>query len=205
MGVVSCEIDALRQAGAAQFDPVQFHYIEVLHRRAADHPAPVRRILDLKLAQALATFQARFTLAQQEGISNWALAPSTPKPKSGALALLARQATQHASERAGVRPTENAPPHPHTEMKSVTYFRNTWSRLNTSKQVAKAIDQAPRNAGPINSHGLVLKSLALMRDVSPDYLNRFVTYMDALLILHQGNGSKPVRALVKRPAKTRKP
>ena len=30
---------------------------------------------------------------------------------------------------------------------------------------------------------LVLRSLSLMRDLSPDYLNRFVGYVDTLLFL----------------------
>jgi hypothetical protein len=49
--------------------------------------------------------------------------------------------------------------------------------------VAQALDQAPKNAGPINSHMLVLRSLALMRDIAPDYLNRFMSYVDTLLCL----------------------
>jgi hypothetical protein len=67
----------------------------------------------------------------------------------------------------------------------VRHFRNTWSKLSVDKQVAKALGQGPRNAGPINSHRLVLASLALMREISPDYLNRFMCYADALLCLDQ--------------------
>jgi hypothetical protein len=45
--------------------------------------------------------------------------------------------------------------------------------------------QAPKNAGPINSHMLVLRALTLMREASPDYLNRFICYADTLLCLDQ--------------------
>ncbi len=38
---------------------------------------------------------------------------------------------------------------------------------------------------------LVLRSLGLMRDLSPDYLNRFVGYVDTLLILEDLGRSKP--------------
>ena len=69
-------------------------------------------------------------------------------------------------------------------------FRNTWSKLSANKQVTQALDRAPRNAGPINSHMLVLRSLALMRELSPDYLNRFVSYVDTLLCLDQGDKKK---------------
>ena len=58
-----------------------------------------------------------------------------------------------------------------------------WSRLSAEKQVVQALGQAPKNAGPINSHVVALRSLALMRDISPDYLNRFMCYADTLLCL----------------------
>jgi hypothetical protein len=56
--------------------------------------------------------------------------------------------------------------------------------------------QAPQNAGPINSHMLVLRSLGLMRDISPDYLNRFMAHVDTLLCLEEAGKVKltPKRA-----------
>ena len=51
------------------------------------------------------------------------------------------------------------------------------------KQVNQAMAQAPQNAGPINSHMLVLRSLGKMREASPDYLGRFMVYLDTLLVL----------------------
>ncbi len=81
---------------------------------------------------------------------------------------------------------------PRRELKSVRDFRATWSRLSVDKQVAQAMEQAPENAGPLNSHHLVLRSLALMRDASPEYLDRFMSYMDTLLRLDQAEKeSKP--------------
>ena len=55
----------------------------------------------------------------------------------------------------------------------------------------QALEQAPKNAGPINSHALLLRSLALMREISPDYLNRFMSYADTLLCLEQCDKEKP--------------
>jgi hypothetical protein len=37
---------------------------------------------------------------------------------------------------------------------------------------------------------LVLRSLGIMRDVSPDYLNRFMNYVDTLLCLDQAGQAK---------------
>jgi len=83
---------------------------------------------------------------------------------------------------------------PRTELKSVKYFRNTWSKLSAERQVTQALGQAPKNAGPINSHVVALRSLALIRDTSPDYLNRFMSYVDTLLSLEQGE-RQPVPAV----------
>ncbi|MBI2306265.1 MAG: DUF2894 domain-containing protein [Rhodocyclales bacterium] len=74
------------------------------------------------------------------------------------------------------------------ELKAVRYFRDTWSQLSVEQQLAQALAQAPENAGPLNSHLLVLRALQRMREVSPDYLNRFMPYIDALLWLEQADG-----------------
>jgi hypothetical protein len=46
---------------------------------------------------------------------------------------------------------------------------------------------------------LVLRSLALMREIAPDYLNRFMSYADTLLCLDQGEEAKAASPK-KRPA-----
>ncbi|MGI4846703.1 MAG: DUF2894 domain-containing protein [Janthinobacterium lividum] len=88
------------------------------------------------------------------------------------------------------------------ELKTLRQFRNTWAKLSADKQVAQALVQAPKNAGPVNSHMLVLRSLELMREISPDYLNRFISYADALLCLDGVDKEKPAAA---RKAKVGKP
>jgi len=66
--------------------------------------------------------------------------------------------------------------------------------------VTQALGQAPKNAGPINSHMLVLRSLALMREISPDYLNQFTSYVDALLCLDQyDKEAKSSKPMAKKP------
>jgi DUF2894 family protein len=78
---------------------------------------------------------------------------------------------------------------PQGELKSLRYFRSTWSRLSVDRQLSHAFAQAPENAGPLNSHFLVLQSLGLMRDISPEYLEQFMSYVDALLWLDQAADS----------------
>lgn len=190
----SREIAALRLLGADQLDPVRLHYMEVLARRASAHQGPVRRILDAKLAQALAAFRVRFE--QMQSSAPVAIAQIVAPTSLGDLV---RSMAQHAPEKVAGSLDGNVSLR--AELKSAQYFRNTWSKLSLNKQVTQALDQVPRNAGPINSHMLVLRSLALMREISPDYLDRFMSYADTLLSLDQGARDKPVQA--KKPAKVK--
>ena len=78
------------------------------------------------------------------------------------------------------------------ELHTTQYFRETWSKLNVGKRVTQELHHLPQNAGPLNSHRLVLRSLATMRDISPDYLSRFTSYVDTLLCLDQCDKDKQV-------------
>jgi hypothetical protein len=71
------------------------------------------------------------------------------------------------------------------ELKSAQAFRESWSRIATEEQVTNAVQRGPENAGPLNSHMLVLRTLGLMKSLSPDYLRRFVAHADSLLWLDQ--------------------
>ena len=86
---------------------------------------------------------------------------------------------------------------PATELKSLRYFRSTWSRLSLEQQLARALAQAPDNAGPLNSHFLVLQALIRMRDIAPQYLEGFIAHVDALFWLERAD---PGRGAVGRGA-----
>lgn len=205
-------IASLRTAGADRFDGVRLHYLEALAKRALQHHGSVKRVLDARLAQALATFQERFDAAQADAsntiarclahsphaakelqqrfasgdfksVQSLVAALGTGERRDGLRALV-RQLEQATTDNPEPRLAGNAGAR--SELKTLREFRNTWSKLSADKQVAQALGQAPMNAGPINSHSLVLRSLALMRTISPDYLNRFMTYADTLLCLDQG-------------------
>jgi hypothetical protein len=210
-------IASLRTAGADRFDPVRLHYMDVLAKRASAHQGSVKRMLDAKLVQTLATFKERFELAQRDARETVArsvqqyphaandlqrlfvagdfkglrrfIATLKTREQCASLGALVRQLEQHSPENAGARMEGKAGPRP--ELKTIRKFRSTWSKLSVDKQVVQALEQAPKNAGPINSPMLVLRSLALMRDISPDYLSRFVSYAETLLCLDQGEKEKP--------------
>ena len=97
---------------------------------------------------------------------------------------------------APAQPQRGAAPTP--ELQALGYFRQTWAKLAVHRSLNQSIAKTPKNAGPLNSHRLVLRSLEVMREVSPEYLNRFVGYVDALLVL-DGMGS-PAPAPAPAPA-----
>jgi hypothetical protein len=200
------QIAALRASGAQQLDALRLHYLEVLSARAQAQPARVKRILQDKLALAVADFQARLAQAQrpaEEGVAETQLQAQIPSAPSqpGSLGDLVRAMAQEAPEQdeAGWQATLATGP----ELRSVRLFRNTWSKLSADQQLNTALDRAPLNAGPINSHMLVLRSLAQMRALSPDYLNRFISYADTLIRLEQVDQAKPAQKPKPKPRRTR--
>ena len=184
-------LDAWREQGADRLDPVRFHLMDALARRAAGHDGDTRRLLDARLA----TLLAGYADIVERGAPNAAEAsmppgepaprepapgepapgepapdePAPDEPARGALAALVAQLARDAqADRAGIDPA------------MIEFFRETWSKVRTEKQYRQALDQVPRNAGPLNSSSLVHRSLSLMRDLSPGYLQQFLSYVDAL-------------------------
>jgi Protein of unknown function (DUF2894) len=191
------QIAIFRSQGADRIDPVHFRYIEALATRLLAHQGEVRRILDGKLAQALTAY-GEHVVRMQTG-SNAVATRQENTDRSTSLADLTRHLTQHARDDVDEKPDVDIAARP--ELRAIQQYRNIWSKLSVDQQVTKAIKQGPKNAGPLNSHMLVLRSLALMRDISPDYLNRFISYLDTLLCLDQADRkNKPA---VKKPLKTK--
>jgi hypothetical protein len=95
------------------------------------------------------------------------------------------------------------------ELASVRRFRRAWDRSHALDRLADAAARRPANAGPLNSHMLVLRSLDLMRALSPDYLRRFLVQIEALQWLEDAvarTPREPARAATKksRPARRSK-
>ncbi|MXN79380.1 DUF2894 domain-containing protein [Burkholderia sp. 4701] len=159
-------LDAWREQGADRLDPVRFHLMDALARRAAGHDGDTRRLLDARLA----TLLAGYADTVERAAPNVEDAGNPPgEPARGALAALVAQLARDAqADRAGIDPA------------MIEFFRETWSKVRTEKQYRQALDQVPRNAGPLNSSSLVHRSLSLMRDLSPGYLQQFLSYVDAL-------------------------
>ena len=121
-----------------------------------------------------------------------------PSPLAALNAHIAR-----VSQAAAEGQPSSATPWP--ELRSAQRFRETWERLSAEQTVVQATHRAPENAGPLNSHKLVLRTLGLMSELSPHYLRRFLAHTETLLWLEQAQAQlKPAAAGKGGSAKTEK-
>lgn len=189
-------LEGWRKSGADRVKPVRFRFIEALACRAARETGEVRRLLDERLAGLIDAY------AQDIGKAT-PLPGECDRPMAGKERLhsaLAALVDQMAANRA---PSERArhaignaehPLHFDPEPETLDYFRHTWSKLSTERQLRQSHEQVPGNAGPLNSESLVYRSLSLMRELSPEYLRQFLSYVDALSWIEQLNESEGAEA-----------
>ena len=203
------QIATLRTQRTPPFDPVRLHFLEAMARRTQAHQGATQRLLEAKLTVALQDYQAR--AAQAHALPVQAVVPRVPS----ALAGLTRQLAQ--PPRDGTAPNTSANTNTSAsapgasvrpELKSVRYFRDTWSQLSLDRQMTQALAQAPENAGPLNSQQLLLRALSVMRSLSPDYFQHFMSYANSLLWLEHADSKPPAKSAAevdggKKPKNTR--
>ena len=175
----------LQEAGAAQFDAVNWHYIQTLSARSLIQTGPAQTLLQSKLQNHLRVLEARMAQSATQQTQG---SPSTSPTPSPMAVLLQDMAPSHLP---APTPIDSHTLSTHRESPRVRQFRQQLRQISVQKRVSSAIAQAPQNAGPINSHMLVLRALGLMRDISPDYLNRFMTHVDTLLCLQHAEQVRP--------------
>jgi hypothetical protein len=181
-------LDAWREQGADRLNPVRFHFIEVLERRAAGHGGEARRLLDDRLSKLLEAYAddleiATFNVSHDNGAT-------TPcAPARGALGGLIDHIAHCAAARSDDLAASDAALRPSIfpALEALDEFRKIWSEVRTDSQVRQSLEQVPANAGPLNSGSLVHRSLTLMRELSPGYLQQFLSYVDTLSWMEQMN------------------
>ena len=213
--------------GAHRFDPVRYRFLEILAGHTALHQGEARAVLEARLATALKAFTCAFDAAgfgavkhmtdmatqfpdAADALEPWVQAGDfaglrilTARLRNQSqrrpLAELVRQLAGHPLDSRDAAVRVQAPADGPGELKSLTYFRRTWSKLSVDQTLSHSLAQAPENAGPLNSHHLVLRALKLMRDISPEYVSRFMSHADTLLWLDQATSDNaPVKQVVRR-------
>lgn len=173
-------LQALQDADVARLDPLTWHYLNTLSERSSTQTESVQNAMRPKLEQLLSQLEQRITpSAPQPQTPPSKAAPSdTPSALAQLLVEMGMPATFEAKPQtaaSGMQASNESP--------RVQQFRKQLRTLSVQKQVRTALSKAPQNAGPINSHMLVLRALGLMRELSPEYLQRFMSYVDTLIVL----------------------
>lgn len=79
------------------------------------------------------------------------------------------------------------------ELASARRFRESWQLAQAQDKLDLAALRRPAQAGPLNSHALVLEALAVVNDISPVYLRRLLGQVDSLQWLEQAALQYPAR------------
>jgi hypothetical protein len=159
--------DAMPNEAQAGGGPMRLRFIEALERRSANYSGTARVLLDTRLSELI---------DQQAAKSQRPSPAAEPAEHERVRSPLGELADSMARD---ARPS--AP-----EM--LDYFRKTWASLRTENQLRQSLGEVPQNAGPLNSNSLVHRSLSLMRELSPGYLQHFLSYVDTLSWMEQLNG-----------------
>lgn len=193
-------LDAWREGGADRVDPVRFRFLQAMAGRSASLDGLARKLLDERLAGHLNAYaQLLDADADAETDANPDAEPSAernapppaepandaPSALAGLLAYLADPSLNTPDgepdrnrDALGLRDA-------YPDVQMLEYFRAVWSRVSADRQVRQSQQQVHKNAGPLNSNQLVHRALSLMRELSPGYLQQFLSYTDALMWMEQ--------------------
>jgi hypothetical protein len=187
-GGVRATLDAWRECGADRLDPLRFHFIEAMARRAAGHSGEARRVLDDRLSGLLETYAGDLERAASSSAAQDGSVVPGGRPLRGALGALTDYVASHALVNDAGAAAAKPRPCSYPDLELLDYFREVWSKLSTTSQLQQSLKQVPGNAGPLNSSSLVHRALSLMHELSPGYLQQFLAYADALSWMEQING-----------------
>jgi hypothetical protein len=167
----------------------------------------VQALLQARLQQGLAGLEA----SQQGPLQDEVPAPAPTRPNTQAVgggpsasmpATPLGQLNRYIAEATlAAEPGSASGAGSQRDLRSARRFRETWALISAETQVEQAVHRGPENAGPLNAHSLMLRTLGLMRELSPDYLRRFLAHADTLLWLEQAYGALKQPAARARPAK----
>lgn len=71
------------------------------------------------------------------------------------------------------------------ELRALGLLRQHQWQRDIAQRIARAIDSAPEDPGPLNPRMLAIRSLTAMGERSPDYQRRFVAWLDTLVWLEE--------------------
>ncbi|CAB3760516.1 DUF2894 domain-containing protein [Paraburkholderia solisilvae] len=176
-GDARATLEAWREAGADRLDPLRFAAIDALARRITtlQSDGELRRLLDARLAASISAYHGEIERKRN------ADAIEAPAPQPG-------DAQRDTSLAALAASLKQRPDRAQTLADLLQYFDAVWSKLSAGRQLRQSLAQVPGNAGPLNSSRLVHRALSLMNDLSPEYLQHFLSYVETLSALGEPGG-----------------
>lgn len=152
----------------AEPDPVRRRVLEGLARRAAGQSGALRERLVSRLLARAGTAPA---------------SPEAPLPAEATRPLAVLVAQLQATG---------------TELRHVHAHERTWRALRLTRRLAEVSAPVPEHLGPLNSQVLVARALQELQTLSPHYLQRLLTQLDALAALAplhaaEAGADKPAR------------
>lgn len=185
-------LDAWGDSGADRLDPVRFRFLQAMARRTAALQGLARQQLEDKLDTHLRAY-AQLLEAVEPDASTMDSAETSPAasatPQSAPAALTELLAYLTYPDAPDNDPTWDRDAlglrEAYPDVQMLEYFRGVWSRVSADRQVRQSQEQVHKNAGPLNSNQLVHRALSLMRELSPGYLQQFLSYTDALMWMEQ--------------------
>jgi hypothetical protein len=157
-------LEELRRSGGSRVDPARFRFLEALALRIPSQPEAVRRLLQARFETHLAEYAARAAPV--------AARRATPREPASPLAQLMQVLRESRPDPALATGRD--------ELAGARRFREAWDAQRALEKLELALAARPAQAGPLNSHALVLQSLQLMRTASPQYLRQFVLHVETL-------------------------
>lgn len=188
---VHARLDAWRQQGADRIDPLRFALMAALAQRAARRDGSLRQRLDARLQELVEAYAGLLA-------SPPAAKPSRSADESPLKQLLEQFAKaprldavlQSAPAAQASKANEQELAIDATPMPVLDEFQQLWSRIRIDSLLRQCLDSLSEDAGPLHSSVLTYRAMALMRDVSPEYLQHFIAYTDVLTWMEQ-LGSRP--------------
>ena len=162
-----------QQVVEQQWDPQQQPELTPLYEQHA-FKALLRQLAPAPSASPLADV---LTLLRQSDSST-----VEPEQRDPLQAMLQEQeGTLFDAADSAPQPVSDAP----RELKALSRVRAGQQQQRKRRRIEDALTQTPSDAGPLNSHRLVTRAITALKDLSPAYLDHFVTYVDTLMVLEK--------------------
>ena len=202
------QLQAWRESGADRCDPPRFELIAALAQRAQRYAGSARAQLDARLSQ-LTDAYAQLVAVE---VAKPAAKSGAESPLQSLLQQLEADPLQYqlplSTSNATAGDSDTADGTEASLMPALDEFQQLWSRIRIDSLLRQCLDSLPEDAGPLNSSVLTYRAMALMQELSPEYLQHFIAYVDVLTWMEPVSGTntvvEPTRAASKRKASRKK-